>query len=151
MTVKGLDRLERRLKAIPESVRVAVRASMAATADEIVARMKDKVVEDTGTLERSIGWSWGRAPKSSQTLVGLRADSLRAADSIVIYAGGAATSRPVRKSEKGNAPTYDYALAIEFGTSSVKAQPFFYVTWRQSRGRIRARNRASLRKVIRES
>lgn len=148
MTVKGLQRLERRLRQIPADVRAAIRESMAKTADEIVARMKRKVAEDTGTLESTIGWTWGNAPKGSIPLIQARADNLRADDTITIFAGGPSTTKRVRESEKGNAPEYDYALAVEFGTKQMPAQPFFFVTWKQMRRAGRNRQRKAIREAI---
>lgn len=167
MTVKGLQRLERRLRQIPADVRVAIRESMAKTADEIVARMKRKVAEDTGTLESTIAWTWGNAPKGTIGLVQARADSLRAEDTITIFAGGPPTTkrvgnrtyersvaigsgdtRGIQKKAGGANVEYDYALAVEFGTKQMPAQPFFYVTWKQMKRAARSRQRKAMREGI---
>lgn len=55
---------------------------------------------------------------------------------VVIKAGGPATTVPVRS---GQTTSYDYALAQEFGTQHVRAQPFFYPTWRIGRRAARPR------------
>ena len=44
-----------------------------------------------------------------------------------VIAGGEATSVEVRK---GSGEDYDYALAVEYGTTAAPAQPFFYNTAR---------------------
>ena len=151
MTVRGLQRLERRIKAIPAHVRAAMRESMARTADEIVARMKRKVVEDTGTLEASIDWTWGQAPKGTTSLIQARADGLRADDTITIFAGGDPTSKRVHNKLGGAIYEYDYALAVEFGTKNMQAHPFFFVTWKAMKRVARNRQRKAVRDSIKKA
>lgn len=151
MTVKGLERLERRLKEIPAHVRSAIRESMARSADAIVARMKQKVAQDTGALAASISWTWGQAPKGTISLVQARADGLRSEDTITIFAGGPSTTKRIRNSEKNNSPDYDYALAIEFGVRGRPADPFFFVTWKQMKNATRNRQRKGIRTAIQKS
>lgn len=45
-----------------------------------------------------------------------------------VTAGGEATSVELRK---GSGEAYDYALALEYGTADMPAQPFFYNTARE--------------------
>jgi HK97 gp10 family phage protein len=82
--------------------------------------MRETVPKHTLALKNSIGWRFGRAPKGKIPL-----GSLRVANSttkVVIYAG--------------NDEAF-YARFQEFGTRINVAQPFFWNSWRASRGSAR--------------
>lgn len=144
--VKGLREFERKLtKIIPARVRGATRDAMEAGATELVAMMKRLVPADSGDLRDSIGWTWGQAPRYSQKIASVKSN---AGDlSITIYAG----NEKVR-----------YAHIVEFGSKEhinagkfdgtehpgTRAQPFFYVSWRAMKRRIRSRVTRSMRKAI---
>lgn len=126
-TIINADRLKRKLRALPTRAEALISAAMAKTADETVMLMKSLAPVDSGDLQMSISWTWGEAPKGSFKIGQLRTpkSGLR----ITFYAGG------------GDAY---YARFLEFGTSpfvsggkfagainpGVKAQPFFYTSYR---------------------
>lgn len=124
--ITNLDRLNRKLKQLPVVARELIRAEMAKAADEIVAMMKRLApvlavpVKDrrSGALRDSIGWTWGSAPKGSVVVAAVTSKSGDMA--ITIYAG--------------NAEAY-YARWVEFGTQKMRAQPYFYVSWRANKRR----------------
>ncbi|GLK71570.1 HK97 gp10 family phage protein [Ancylobacter dichloromethanicus] len=127
---RDLERLRRRLKAIPAAVRKEVFTALDKSADEMVALAKVLVPEETGALKSTIR------------------KSPRVADfAIDIEAGGEATTKPVRD---GASATYDYALGVEYGTLAGKrpAQPFFYVSYRANRKKVRPRTRRAITKAI---
>ncbi|MFQ6553397.1 HK97-gp10 family putative phage morphogenesis protein [Aestuariibius insulae] len=131
--VQGLDKLNRRWKAIPERVRIELRSAMENAADAIVEDMYDLAPQDTGDLAGSIGWTWGQPPAGAMTVTQVASgddDDLR----IRIYAGGGEAF---------------YALFQEFGTVDMPANPFFYPTWRTWRRRVRSRISAAMRRGIR--
>lgn len=134
--VQGLDKLNRRWKAIPKAARVNVRAAMEDAANDIVEEMWSRAPQGaTGRLGASIGWTWGDAPAGTLTIgkVGGREyGTMR----ITIYAGG------------GDA---FYARFQEFGTVNMPANPFFYPVWRVRRRRVRGRISRAISKAIRES
>jgi HK97 gp10 family phage protein len=51
-----------------------------------------------------------------------------------VTAGGDATTKEVRT---GSGTAYDYANAVEFGTTNSEAEPFFYSTYREMAPDIR--------------
>lgn len=61
-----------------------------------------------------------------------------------VIAGGETTTKPVR----GGAYTYDYAMANEYGTLKMPAQPFFYNTARARMPEIRQNIEAAVEEVI---
>lgn len=122
----------RRFVAIPKFVRAAVLAQNEANARDLVRAQKRAAPKDDLTLEASIE----ATDESKEHRVVQR-----------IRAGGATTTKPVRKSEKGGAPNYDYALGQEFGTEDMPANPFFFPPYRARRKGYRA----SLRKAARDA
>jgi hypothetical protein len=51
-----------------------------------------------------------------------------------VTAGGFDTTKQVRQ---GTGMAYDYALAVEFGTTKEAAEPFFFSTFREHEDDIR--------------
>lgn len=160
--VEGLARLTRKLRQkIPEHVERATVAAMETGAEELVSLMRSLAPKQSGDLARSIGWTWGEAPKGAMALGKMRGRGGKGKKYITIYAGG------------GDAY---YARFIEFGTQphTIKAknspalhlhgdifveevshpgssaQPFFYPAYRALRRRVRGRITRQMRKAIRE-
>jgi HK97 gp10 family phage protein len=135
MANPALSRISRRLlKTIPNKAKQAARASLEASANEIVAEMKRRAPVDTGDLQMSISWTWGDAPKGAMTIGRSRkaSDGLR----ITIYAGG---------------NDEFYAWFVEFGTQNALPKQFFFPTWRQYRTKAKRRLTTAIRKVVKGS
>lgn len=61
-----------------------------------------------------------------------------------VMAGGAATT------VGSGGKKYDYARAVEFGTTKMPAQPFFFPTFRLMRKRMRSAMRRKISKTIKK-
>ena len=110
MKILNLERLRRRLERIPDAIRKRAKADLMQGGREINMLQRSLAPKDDGVLVSTI-----RTEQMPDPEIG-----------VVIRAGGPATTKPVRNSEKGNAPEYDYALGQEFGTENMDANPFFY-------------------------
>ncbi|TKT78421.1 HK97-gp10 family putative phage morphogenesis protein [Aquamicrobium sp. LC103] len=135
MKIKNLDRLRRRLERIPDAIRKRAKADLMLGGREI------------NMLQRSL------APKDDGVLVGtIRTEQLPDPEiGVEIKAGGPETTKPVRNSEKGNAPEYDYALAQEHGTENMQANPFFYPAYRLKKKQVQRSVRRGVRKALRNA
>lgn len=134
--VQGLDKLNRRWKAVPKLVREAVRAELERNAEEIVSEIRAAAPKGkTGRLAASINWTWGDAPEGTMTIgkVGGRDyGTMR----ITIYAGGGKAF---------------YAWFQEFGTQKMAANPFFFPVWRARRRRTKTRITRAINKAIKSA
>ncbi len=152
----GLARINQRLKAIPESIQIAVRKAMEKSAQEIVDMAKTLCPVDSGKLRDSIAWTWGDAPNGSVVIAQSAATSGLA---ITVYAGNAVA---------------DYARWVEFGTqgstagqkvptgkagktrksyrthSGTAAQPFFFPAYRLNKRKAQARMKRAATKAIKD-
>lgn len=146
--VEGLGRLTRKLQLIPSKVIEAAAKSLEDSAEELVQMMRRIAPKDSGDLAASIGWTWGDAPKGSM-VIGTFKSSRRASKGatlaqaslmITVYAGG-----------KG--PGFDafYARFQEFGTVKMRANPFFYPSYRARRRAIRAKLTRDVKKAVRSA
>lgn len=129
-------RLQRKMKAIPVEVRRALKAQNAVNAAEMVETVKGFMgtfKDPTGTLKGSVK----HQDVSDSTRISQR-----------VSAGGASTTKPVRNSKKGGAPLYDYAVAQEYGTEGMPANPAFWPAWRLKRRRFKARMSRAAKKAI---
>lgn len=129
MAIRNRERALRRMRAIPDAVIAKVKAQLLANAADLVVAQRAAAPADDGALRESIQYS--DASDARRVRVEVRA-------------GGPTTTRPVRK---GASASYDYALAQEFGTRNMPANPFFFPVYR---GRKR-RYKASLRKAAKEA
>ncbi len=80
-----------------------------------------------------------------ELLESIRVEEGRKPLQVFVKAGGPLTTKEVRK---GSGVSYDYALANEFGTQKMRAQPFFWPTYRLMKKRIRAAIAKKARKAI---
>jgi len=131
--VEGADKLKRQLAGFPAAAREEISRAMETSAQEIVDLAKRLVPVDQGDLRASIGWTWGAAPKGSVSLATVgSSDNLR----ITVYAGN----------EKAF-----YARWVEFGTQQNRARPFFYVSYRAIRKRVRSRVTRAIRTAAKKA
>ena len=150
MTAKiiGLDRLKKKLAKLPAAAQKRISEAMEQGADEIVGLMKSLCPRDSGALRESIAWTWGDAPKGALTLATVKGKG--GSDNVItVYAG--------------NAEAY-YARFIEFGTAAhtaggqfagstipaIPAQPFFFVSFRAMRRRVKSRVTRAINKAAKE-
>lgn len=130
--VLGLDKLRRKLAALPQAEKNKIREAIAKSAREIADLAESLVPQDSGLLAGSIGWTWGDAPKGSMALAKARSGDIVA----TVYAGDSDAF---------------YARWVEFGTARMKAQPFFFVAYRalrkRAKGRIKRAHISALKKV----
>jgi HK97 gp10 family phage protein len=129
----GLSDLQRRLARIPAAIKRATEAALDQGADEIVQTQKKLAPHEDGTLQVSIQWK--------------RDGELRR----LITAGGPTTTKKVRNSERGNAPEYDYALAVEFGTQKMGPQPFFWPGYRVAKKRALTKVKRATAKAVKDA
>lgn len=130
--IQGVDRLKRKLRALPDAAREEIAKAMEQSANEIVALMKSLVPVDTGDAQMSISWTWGDAPKGSMVLGKVRQGGKGAGNLVItIFAGGGEAF---------------HARFLEFGTKNMPARPFFYPAWRALRKRTRGRTTRAINK-----
>lgn len=146
--VQGLDRLRRKLKALPDSARKEIAKAMEQSAQEIVDLAKSLVPVATGALRDSIGWTWGDAPKGSMTLGYVRSGGAGSGKMVVTIYAGDDQAYWARWVEFGTAP---HGLARGADRSRNKrqtmgathggtpAQPYFYPAYRAVRKRAKSR------------
>lgn len=147
--VVGADSLKRKMRAFPLRARREISKAMEQSAEEIVKLAKSLAPVDDGTLQMSIGWTWGNAPKGSMVLGKVRQEGRGAGNLVItIFAGG------------GDA---FYAKWVEFGTTAhvqggrfagtkhpgTAAQPFFYPAYRALRKRAKSRTSRAIRSAAR--
>ena len=125
-----LDAILKAFDAIPKEARKPIKRAIDKGADELVNRMQYLAPEDDGDLKRSI-------QKVDISDVAVR-----------VEAGGAATTRPVRK---GQSATFDYALGQEFGTADMPASSFFWPSVNTLKKRVRRRVDRAIGKAVKEA
>lgn len=149
-TIIGLAKLQRKLKKLPIAAKQEIREAMEKGADQIVAMMKGLAPvlatpdqrRRAGALRDSIGWTWGQAPRGSMVIAALRGAGVGGDLTITIYAG-------TRDKSRGEDDAY-YVRWVEFGTSKMSAQPFFYVSWRANRRSTKSRISRAVNKAAKK-
>jgi HK97 gp10 family phage protein len=151
----GLSRFQKRMRAIPQAVKDAVRPAMEKSAAEIVATAKALCPVDEGDLRNSIGWTWGAAPQGSIVLASSTAGEM----TITIYAGNdeAFWARWVEFGTQaavaggrvsGRGDKTRTSLRTHSGTA---AQPFFYPAFRLNKKRASGRIKRAVRKAVKDN
>ncbi|MFK3663942.1 HK97 gp10 family phage protein [Ochrobactrum teleogrylli] len=145
--IKGLDRLQIKLKKFPEAAEKLVRAAMEQGALEIVNMMQNLVPVDDGELMESIGWTWGQAPKYSQRIGSVKSNDGKL--TITIYAGNSKV-RYAHLVEFGSAPHVNGGMYPGTFNPGAKAQPFFFVSFRAKRRSAKARVSRAITKAAKQ-
>lgn len=112
----SLAKFKKDMTSIRARLRVDARQAMLNIAEEVAENMRSAAPKDEGSLAESV-----RVVDVSKSFAN------RTTLSVKILAGGPLTLRRNRKSGE----VYDYAMANEFGTREMQAQPFFYNTFRR--------------------
>ena len=114
----SIARFKRRMAKIPLEVKAAVATEALLQAHRLGGAIQQAAPKDEGDLKASV-----------------RIEGGKYGDRFYVRAGGPLTTRPVRE---GASAFYDYANAVEHGTAKMRAEPFFYPTYRAHRKAIRA-------------
>jgi HK97 gp10 family phage protein len=105
------DELQSWFSGLPFKLKRELAGTLKEQADELAAAIKAEAPVVSGTLRDSVK-------------VRRRRNELE----LEVVAGGEATSKEIRA---GAGVDYDYALAVEYGTTTRPAEPFFYNTARK--------------------
>lgn len=145
--IEGLDRLNRKLRALPIVAQKRIREAMEDGAREIVAMMKSLVPVDTGGLRDSISFTWGRAPKGAFTIATVTQTGTE--NTLTIYAGDAENYQ-ARWVEFGTAAHTAGGLFAGATIPAIPASPFFYVSFRANRRKVKGRITRAINKAAKE-
>lgn len=129
-----LERLRRRLEAIPTGIKEAVQPALLRSGEELSARMKQLAPVDEGDLRDSIAVTPAgqRTPSYSQP-----GGSMTVPENAVAVTVG---NEDVR-----------YAHLQEYGTVNNPAQPFFWPSYRLLKKRMGNRIKRAISKAVREN
>lgn len=128
MANQSVQAFKRRLAQIPPKAKREAYAKLLEGAREMAGAMRSAAPTKSGALAGSI-----------------RIETEEANLRVFLKAGGAATTREVRK---GSGVSFDYARAQEFGTSDQPAQPFFWPSYRLLKKRVRSRAVRAIGKAL---
>lgn len=130
----GLSRLQRRMRAIPEAVREAVKPAVVKGADEVAAIQRKLAPEDTGALKDSIAVT---QPGQSTPAYSQPGGSRIAGELEAIVTVG---NEEVR-----------YPHLVEYGTTKAQAQPFFWPGFRLTRKRVSNRIKRAVSTAVKKN
>lgn len=117
----SVEQFKQLMAAVPKEVRKELAGGVHEAGQMLVAGMKQAV--PTGIDGRH------------ELLESIRMEEGRHLMEVAVRAGGPLTTREVRE---GAGVFYDYALANEFGTQEMNAQPFFWPVYRLFKKKIRS-------------
>lgn len=147
--IVGLDRLEKKLKALPAAAEAEIRQAMEVAAAEVVRMARSLVPVDSGALRGSIGWTWGEAPRGSIKLGSVKGARRSGALTITIFAGNDEAFY-ARWVEFGTAPHAQGGMFEGTMHPGTRAQPFFFPAYRASRKGMKQKVRAAARRAARK-
>jgi HK97 gp10 family phage protein len=147
--VANVERIGREMEAIaPKAIEKA--------AEEPMAMMRRLVPVRTGKLQKTIRFSLGfrqGAPRSSFTRTGkVRKTTvvgfIVAGDATTLVGGKAHRAKAGFGRRSAKQQQWQLARLIEFGTTSMSAQPFFFPAWRANKRKVKAIIALELRKAL---
>lgn len=146
--VSGLQELDARFRRMRVAVKASSEAEQHLAADQLVRAIAAAAPRKTGTLAKSVRKVEGVTKKGRRY--------------VAVVAGGRETTKKIRQgvsdasfakgvASGGNQGEFDYSRAVEFGSPGEPPQPFFFVTYRKLKRRLRARRVREFKKVIAET
>ncbi|WP_174800987.1 HK97-gp10 family putative phage morphogenesis protein [Martelella limonii] len=129
----GISRLKRRLNAIPKEVRAAVDPSLLKSGNELARTVKQLAPEDSGDLKNSVAVT---GPKQQTPAYSQPGGSQIVAENTVAVTVG---NEDVR-----------YPHLLEYGSTKMPAQPFFWPSVRLLKKRIANRTKRAISKAVRQ-
>jgi HK97 gp10 family phage protein len=134
MASDQLERLKRRLEAIPKVVKEALGPALEKSGAELASRMQTLAPVDTGRLRNSIKVT---LPGETTPPYSQPGGSRTAKENEVIVTAGDAKTR--------------YAHLVEYGTTKAPAHPYFWPAFRLTRDRIKRRLKRAVSKAVKEN
>lgn len=128
-----LDKLNKRLAAIPVAVRKAAQPALIKSGEELAATMRHLAPEDSGDLKRSITVT---PPGHATPAYSMQGGSRVAAENQVLVTAGNTKVR--------------YGHIVEFGSTKMAAIPFFWPAYRLKKTRLQNRIKRAIGKAIKE-
>lgn len=146
--IKGLDKLNRKLKAIPKEAEVAARKAVVKGATEIQNLQQNLVPYKSGKLHDSIVVTppGGTTPPYSQP-----GGSRTAGENEAIITAGNTKVRYAHLVEYGTAPHENKGMFEGTEHPGTSAQPFFWPAYRALRKRVKSRITRTINKAIKDA
>jgi HK97 gp10 family phage protein len=129
----SLETLLKRLEAIPKEVKKAVEPALIKSGEELVDRMRHLAPVDTGALRDSLHVTM---PGEATPLYSQPGGSRVAKENEVLVTAG---NEKVRT-----------AHLLEYGTTKMEAQPYFWPAYRLTRERIKRRLSRAISKAVKD-
>lgn len=146
----GFAKLARKLNRFPAEVEKQVRAAMELAAEAVCNTARNLVPVDDGKLKKSIGWTWGEAPRGSIVLRLLKGSKKKNGGlTITIYAGDSEAFY-ARWVEFGTAPHVNGGLFAGSANPGTSAQPFFFPAYRANKKRAKSGIRRAITKAAKK-
>ncbi len=125
------DKFRARMQAIPKAVRQQCEPALIKSANELANSMKDKAPKRTGRLADSI-----TVTKPNETTPPYS------------QPGGSATAEELEAIVTVGNSDVRYPHLVEYGTSKMPAQPFFWPSARELQKRIKGRLKRTIKKAV---
>lgn len=159
MKVSNVDRLKKKIAAMPKAIRDDLRTALGQGADEIVSLAKSFAPTDSGDLRDSIDHSFGLYLPANANVRGVGigggghdlAVTIHAGDERAYYAGWVEFGTAPHSVAKGGG-TVGGRVKARFGGGTphpgAAAHPFFYPAYRLGKRRARSRITRAMNKAI---
>lgn len=147
--VQNIERLQKKIAAMPEAVRVAMKAALIESGDEIAALARNLVPKKSGALARSIGVTAGKYTPDNTNVRGVSSDGSEHDLSVTVHAGDA-TAYYAAFVEFGTAPHENRGLFKGSENPGAAPQPFFFPAYRALKKRSKSRVSRASKKAIKK-
>lgn len=149
--VTGRENTLRRLKAIQAAPRPAIRAALKAGAEEITALQKQTAPRDSGDLANSIGYTFGNYKAENANVRGVHVGGDGDPDLTVTIHAGDAKAYYAAWVEHGTAARTAGGMFASASVPAIRAQPFFYPSYRMLKRRTSGRITRAMNKAIKQA
>lgn len=139
--IRNVEKLIDKLNRIPGATRAKIRPALQNGANQITSLQKRLVPVRSGELRKSIGWSWRGMP----SLMGVASEAAGVWAQSNVHQQGSL----IITIYAGNRKAF-YARWVEFGTSKMAAQPYFFPGYRAVRKSVKNEIRAAARAAIKD-
>lgn len=150
MNIEGVERLKRKISAMPEKAKTAIAKTLASSGKDMADVAQRMAPVKSGALKNSIGYTIGPYKADNANVRGMGIGGGKHELAVTVHAGDA-TAWYARLVEFGTRPHINGGLFAGTQHPGSAPHPYFYPAYRLTKKQLKSRIRAAVSRAAKEA